>query len=358
MILVSRLDRYVASHILGAFIVVMLVLLGLMGISMVLDELGDVSERYPLSAALYYVLLSLPAMAYQLLPLGALTATLVGLGMLASSSELTVMRASGLSLVRLILSVLKPVLLLALVALLMAELGVPVAQQSAEGFKTERQGARAAAERQAGAWYREKDAFIHVDAILPSGELIGVKQHRFDGDNRLLERLSAKSARFAEGRWQLASVQRITLRPDGTALNIQQLPSLLWETRLTPELLSVVLVEPRYLPVSDLRSYSAYLSQQGVDPKRYDLAYWNKMLQPLSIIALVLVGTAFIFGPLRSVTVGQRILTGVIVGLIFKFSQDLLAPASQVLGFAAFWAALIPILVSLIFALYLLSRVR
>jgi len=358
MILLSRLDRYVGAHILGAFAVVMLVLLGLMGISMVLDEAGDVSERYPLSAALFYVLLSLPDMAYQLLPLGALTATLVGLGMLASSSELTVMRASGLSLNRLILTVLKPVFLLAAMAMLMAEYGVPLAQQSAEGFKTERQGARAVAERQAGAWYRERDAFIHVDAIVPSGELIGVEQHRFDLQNRLLERLTARSATYDSGSWQLDRVQRVRFAEDGTAMQIEQLPSLDWDTELTPELLNVVLVEPRYLPMSDLGSYSSYLRQQGVDPKRYDLAYWNKILQPLSIIALVLVGTAFIFGPLRSVTVGQRILTGVIVGLIFKFSQDLLAPASQVLGFAAFWAALIPILVSLLFALLLLSRVR
>lgn len=358
MMLLSRLDRYVGSHILGAFFVVMLVLLGLMGISMVLDELGDLNDRYPLSAALYYVLLSLPAMAYQLLPLGALTATLVGLGILASSSELTVMRASGLSLNRLILTVIKPVLLLAAAALLLTEFAVPVAQQSAEGFKIERQGARAAAERQAGAWYRERDAFIHVDAILPSGELIGVMQHRFDEESRLLERLSAKSAQYEGASWTLEEVQRVTFADDGSAMNIESLPSLSWSTELTPELLSVVLVEPRYLPVSDLGEYSSYLRQQGVDPKRYDLAYWNKMLQPLSIIALVLVGTAFIFGPLRSVTVGQRILTGVIVGLVFKFSQDLLAPASQVLGFAAFWAALIPILVSLAFALYMLARVR
>lgn len=358
MILLSRLDRYVGSHILGAFVVVMLVLLGLMGISMVLDELGDVSDRYPLSAALYYVLLSMPAMAYQLLPLGSLTATLVGLGILASSSELTVMRASGLSLNRLILTVLKPILLLAAAALLLTEFAVPVAQQSAEGFKTELQGSKAAAERQAGAWYREKDAFIHVDAILPNAELIGVQQHRFDDQSRLLERLRAKRAQHTAEGWQLESVQRVSFAADGTAINIENLPALRWATELTPELLNVVLVEPRYLPVSDLGDYSNYLKLQGVDPKRYDLAYWNKMLQPLSIIALVLVGTAFIFGPLRSVTVGQRILTGIIVGLVFKFSQDLLAPASQVLGFAAFWAALIPIIVSFAFALYMLARVR
>lgn len=356
--LLTRLDRYVGIHILGAFCVVMLVLLGLMGISMLLDELGDVDARYQLSDALVFVLLSLPATANQLLPLSALVATLVGLGMLASTSELTVMRASGLSLARLILTVLKPVMLLAFAALLLSEFVVPIAQQSAAGYKIEKQGAAKAQSANAGAWYREADSFIHVGAILPGGELIGIVQHQFDRDHRLTQTLAAERARYSTQGWVLENTRLARFDPMGAQISLEQSVSQPWETDLTPELLSVVLVEPRYLAVSELGAYSNYLNQQGVDPKRYDLAFWGKVMQPLSVVALVLVGTAFIFGPLRSVTVGQRILTGVIVGLVFKFSQDLLAPASQVLGFAAFWAALIPILVSLLFAGFLLVRVR
>lgn len=356
--LLTRLDRYVGSHILGAFFVVMLVLLGLMGISLLLDELGAVNQSYQLSDAILYVLLNLPSMAYQLLPLSALVATLIGLGMLASTSELTVMRASGLSLRRLILTVLKPVFLLAITALLLSEFAVPHAQQRAEGFKVEKQGVARANSADTGAWYREGDSFIHVGAILPDGELLAVVQHRFDESHRLVQTLSAERARFSPAGWILESTLLTRFDHQGTQLSMERSESQSWETDLTPEILSVVLVEPRYLAVSDLGSYSSYLAQQGVDSKRYDLALWNKLLQPLSVIALVLVGTAFIFGPLRSVTVGQRILTGVIVGLVFKFSQDLLAPASQVLGFAAFWAALIPILVSLAFAGFMLARVR
>jgi len=356
--LLTRLDRYVGIHILGAFCVVMLVLLGLMGISMLLDELGDVDARYHLSDALVFVLLSLPATANQLLPLSALVATLVGLGMLASTSELTVMRASGLSLARLILTVLKPVMLLAFAALLLSEFVVPIAQQSAAGYKIEKQGAAKAQSANAGAWYREADSFIHVGAILPGGELIGIVQHQFDRDHRLTQTLAAERARYSTQGWVLENTRLARFDPMGAQISLEQSVSQPWETDLTPELLSVVLVEPRYLAVSELGAYSNYLNQQGVDPKRYDLAFWGKVMQPLSVVALVLVGTAFIFGPLRSVTVGQRILTGVIVGLVFKFSQDLLAPASQVLGFAAFWAALIPILVSLLFAGFLLVRVR
>lgn len=357
--MMSRLDRYIAVHILGAFAVVLLVVIGLMGISMLLDEIGEISAHYRFADALYYVLLSLPAIIYELLPMSALVGTLVGLGILASSSELTVMRATGLSIFRLLLAVLKPIILVALCALVISELGVPQAQQKAQGYKVAKLSAEPAFHVRGGAWYREADRFIHISAISSDGELLGLVEHRINEKNhRLLETLTAERAIYAGDEWILQQAEHINFQEDETALQITRVNERSWSTELTPELLSVILVDPMDLPISGLSTYANYLNEQGVNPKRYTLAYWNKLLQPLSVVALVLIGVAFVFGPLRSVTVGQRILTGIIVGLAFKFSQDLLAPASQVLGFAAFWAALIPILASLLFAFVMLSRVR
>jgi lipopolysaccharide export system permease protein len=72
----------------------------------------------------------------------------------------------------------------------------------------------------------------------------------------------------------------------------------------------------------------------------------------------VLIGISFIFGPLRSVTVGQRLIVGILVGLTFKFAQDLMGPASSVYGFAPWLAVLVPILVCLMFGGWMLQRVK
>ena len=80
------------------------------------------------------------------------------------------------------------------------------------------------------------------------------------------------------------------------------------------------------------------------------------MLMPLSMASLVLVAASFVFGPLRTVAAGPRVFYGVIVGLTFKYLQDLLAPASTVFGFSPVWAVLTPILVSAGLGLYLLRR--
>ena len=63
-------------------------------------------------------------------------------------------------------------------------------------------------------------------------------------------------------------------------------------------------------------------------------------------------------GPLRSVTMGQRIFTGVVFGIGFVLLQKLLGPSSLVFGFPPLIAVMIPILLCIVLGIYLLSRAR
>ena len=76
----------------------------------------------------------------------------------------------------------------------------------------------------------------------------------------------------------------------------------------------------------------------------------------MSTLSLVMIAISFIFGPLRQVTVGFRIFTGVIVGIVFRTSQDLLGPSSLIFGFSPLIAVLVPILVCTLLGLLLLRR--
>ena len=71
-----------------------------------------------------YVLLTAPRRAYDLLPIAALVGGMAGLGMLATHSELTVMRAAGVSIGRIVWWVLKPSLVLVVAGLAVAFSGV------------------------------------------------------------------------------------------------------------------------------------------------------------------------------------------------------------------------------------------
>ena len=118
------------------------------------------------------------------------------------------------------------------------------------------------------------------------------------------------------------------------------------------------MVEPDQLPLKELYRYSRYLQLQGLDSEDYQLALWRKLLQPAAIGGLVLVAISFIFGPLREGTMGFRIFAGVIVGIVFRTSQDLLGPACLVFGLPPVYAALAPVLVCFLFGMLLLARAR
>jgi lipopolysaccharide export system permease protein len=113
---------------------------------------------------------------------------------------------------------------------------------------------------------------------------------------------------------------------------------------------------PDSLSITGLWQYAHYLKDQGLSNGRYWLAFWTKVLQPLVTVALVLMAISFIFGPLRSVTLGQRVFTGVLVGFTFRIVQDLLGPSSLVFGFSPLFAVLVPAAVCALAGVLLLRR--
>ena len=123
-------------------------------------------------------------------------------------------------------------------------------------------------------------------------------------------------------------------------------------------MLRILMLQPKQLSVRDLWYYSDYLQAQGLDGSEYRLNFWTEGLKVLAIASLVLVAVSFIFGPLRSAPLGQRVFVGVIIGLGFNTLQNLLGPASMVFGFSPFLAVIVPILVTAMIGTVLLVRAR
>ena len=348
------LDRYIAYQVLSAVFVILLIIVGLDLIFEFVDQSADINERYRFSDVLSYLVLRMPSRLYEFLPLSSLVGCLVGLGVLASNSELTVMRAAGISIQRIVLAVLKPTMLLAVFALVLGEYVVPVTEQKAQSSRALAQSAGQALRSKHGVWHRENDQFIHINAVELGGKIHGVTRYTFNDQRQMLISSFAESGVYSKGGWQLDNVVSTIFSGDHTTTD--QAEQERWESGLTPTLLSVIVVDPMELSITGLWSYSNYLREQGLDSNQYLLAFWSKVLQPAAIFALVLVAISFIFGALRSVTVGQRIIVGVIVGLVFKFSQDLLGPASTVIGFTPLLATVIPIVICLVVGLLLLRK--
>src|SRR5206468_8577618 len=93
---------HIPREILLNTMLVLLALVALFGFFDMVRELDDLGRgNYKLNAMLAYVALTLPSHAYVLLPAAGLIGTLFALARMSESSEITVMRAAGLSLVKL-----------------------------------------------------------------------------------------------------------------------------------------------------------------------------------------------------------------------------------------------------------------
>lgn len=350
------LNRYIAQHVFGAVFITLLVIVGLSFISEVIDQMGRLEAQYQAPQAFFYSISRLPEMIYDYIPFACLVGCLFGLGALATSSELTVIRASGVSMVSLVVAVFKPVAMMALLGLVLGQYIAPVTEQVAESKKAlALYGDRGYVTR-GGVWTREGNTFMHFSVVQPNGVLYGVSHYIFDENQKLRSATYSDRATFQGDHWLMEGVVETNIEDLSTATN--QYDVLRWDSEITPDLLSVVIVAPEALPMTELWQYARYLNEQGQNNSDYLVAFWKKTLQPLTTFSLVLVAISFVFGPLRSVTMGFRIFTGAIFGIVFQTVQNILGPASQVFGFAPIYATLMPAMLCIAIGLILLKRVR
>ncbi|WP_163558303.1 LPS export ABC transporter permease LptG [Halomonas sp. NO4] len=351
--IVDRLDRYIARNVLGAILVVQVVLLGLDLVITYINDLEDVSGDYGAFQVLQYLFMRLPWRLYQYAPVAVLIGALIGLGSMASSNELTVMRAAGRSLVRILWGVMKPVLVVVVLLLLIAEYVSPRTEQFASAWRLEKLQGEGAVLTQRGAWQREGDSIYRFGAIRADDTVLDLTRYRFEG-HALREATVAQRAVWQDGAWQLEDVATTRFLEGRT--EVERHATRPWDTQLSPDQLDRLLREVQSQAPSELWAHASYLRAQGLDATQPLLYFWQKLLMPLTMASLVLVAASFVFGPLRTVAAGTRVFYGVITGLTFKYLQDLLAPASTVFGFSPAWAVLAPTLLCAALGLYMLRR--
>ena len=349
-----KLDRYIGASVFWSILAVLMVILGLALLFAFIDEMNDVDAKYGLMDALWYVIYTIPQRIFELLPMSALIGCLVGLGTLASNSELTIMRAAGVSVVRIVWAVMKPMLVLMLAGLLISEYVAPVTEGLAQSNRAMAQGGGDAQSAKRGLWHREGNEFVHINAVQPDGNLLGVTRYQFAADHRMELASFAKRAIFRDGSWSLEGVSTTHFKDDRTEVTNQ--PTEPWNIQLSQKLLSTAVLDPQALSISGLWEYIHYLAAQELNNGSYWLAFWSKVLKPVVTMALVLMAISFIFGPLRSVTLGLRVFTGVLVGFTFQIVQDLLGPSSLVFGFPPLLAILLPTGICALIGFWMLRR--
>lgn len=344
----SRIDLYLCRSVLTAAAAVLLALLGLIASFALVEELAEDQSAYGLGAAAWYVFLTLPRRVYEILPYVLFLGALISLGRLAVQSELVALRAAGVPVRRLAGALAWPVGLAWLLGAAVGEWAAPATEAEAEAYKARILRGSQFMELKGGHWYREGTLYMHVQALDAGGDLLGVRQYWLgeDGGLELIQQAQRAEYQGANpeggGRWLLRDGVQTQLIEERA--KVDAFGQLAWTGRLDTTLLSErALVDAGKLSLNDLLRQIRYLEREGLDAGGQRLAFWSKCLQPAAILGLAMLAMAFVLGPLREVGAGVRVSVGVIVGLCFKYLQDLFAPMSAVYELPASLAVGLPI---------------
>lgn len=347
-------DRYIGKTILNTTFLVLFMLTALSSIIRFIEQLRRVNDNYTFLSATYYTLLLVPKDIELFFPIAALLGALIALGMLASKSELVVMEAAGFSRFRIIKAVLKTAIPLVLLTMAIGEWVAPYCEQYARNMYSEKMYGGTLIATKNSIWAKDGTSFVHIGSIDSSANLHDITIYTLAA-NKLIRLMHAQAAHYADNSWQLTEVNTSDLSNLNQIKGSNQLHSR-WNSTITPDKLGLFALDPQSLSATGLYYYITYLKNSDQDATNYQLLFWKKIFTPFSVAVMMLLALSFIFGPLRSVPMGLRILTGIVFGFLFYISDTLISQLSIVVGFSPFIAALVTSLLFLLFSFYLLNK--
>jgi len=317
-------QRYLMRESFAAIFLVLVAFLALFSFFDLISELRSVGTGgYQLGHAIIFVALSLPGLVYELIPIAALIGTLYSLSTLARHSEITVLRASGLATRDLLLTLFRVAGLLALLTLLIGEGLVPFSERTAQELRT-RALSNVIAQQgfESGLWVKDGRNFVNIGLATPDARLGRIRIYSFDGGNALVSVTEAESAQFQPpDSWELKDVVKTIL--EGDIARVESVPTEVWRSAVTPDLLSVLMVAPERMSLFGLVNYTRHLLENHQKTGRYEIALWKKLIYPLSVLVMVALALPFGYSHNRVGGVSLKIFAGVMLGILFYMLNGL-----------------------------------
>ena len=353
----KRLELYIAKTVLASIALVTLMLAGLQIFMLFVDQLDSLGKGdYGIFQALCFVLLQMPYHVYLFFPMASLLGCLIGLGVMANHHELVVMRAAGMSIGQVTIAVLKASLLLIILVSIFSETLMPYLVRFANDRKAETISGGQALRTGNGVWMRNHNDFLNIHVIRPNNLLEGVYQFHFDNTHHLRFSRKIASIDYVHGIWKAHHIIETVIEDNQT--KIRRLPEMNWDVSLKPSILHVTGSEPDEMTLQQLYHYLHAQKKSHQSALNYQLVFWQRIIQPFTTVIMMVLAIPFVFGPLRSSTMGSKLLAGATMGFGFHIINRFFGSFSMVYQFPPEIAAIGPTCLFALLGLYLMQRVR
>jgi lipopolysaccharide export system permease protein len=304
-----------------------------------------------------YVALLIPGRVYELLPVAVLIGALFALTTLARHSEITVMRASGMSTARLIrvLGLIGSVFVV--LTFVFGEYIAPPSESAAQQWRLTATNSTVSQQLRSGLWVKDGPLVVNVRTIRPDRSMETVRIYTFGGQDGLVSLSEAERGDYVqEGYWRLSGVVRTNFLENRT--EVERLPEIVWRSELTPEVLSVLMVVPERMSVANLWAYVRHLRDNQQSAERYEIALWKKLTYPFAALVMILLALPFSFTHDRMGGVSVKVFLGVMLGVGFHLLNGLFSNLGVINAWSPALAAITPSLLFLVAAAVMLYAVE
>lgn len=274
--------------------------------------------------ALAMSVFKLPLTLNKLLPFIVLFGAIWMFARLARFHELEAIRASGVSAWQFI----APPVAVAILAGVASTLAInPIAANAASQFEQLearylRGRVSILAALPTGVWLRQADesgqAVIHALRVSSSDmRLEDVIVFIYQGADRFVRRIDARSAVLEEGRWRLSEAYESRPGEPSVLHEAYDLP-----TRLTADEVRDSFTSPDTIDFWDLPRFIATAEDAGFTAVRHRMHFYALIALPLALGAMVVIAAAFALRPMRFGGTGQLLAAAAGVGFVFYFFSD------------------------------------
>jgi lipopolysaccharide export system permease protein len=336
------LDRYLVSELTGPFLFGLSAFTLIFVATQILAIGRLVSEQHaPLWAAIEYFLWDMPYYLLLVIPMAMLLGTLLAMQRLSSESEITAMKAGGISLIRIVTPLLIVGVLISLLALAVQEQFVPFANDKAAYIRTQAiehvspasSNLQAVTPLPGGG----KQVTIANGLDVPTQTLLGVTVIRYDANQKPREVIVADRARYVQPTWSFDNSTTYDFAPDGAVTSAQS-PHMDIDIGERPNQIAkqkIEITNPEDLSRAEIKDRLDSGNLAPAQQRLFTATYAAKLARPFAAFVFTLIAVPFGLRPVRGGGTGLGFgLAVVIIFLYYVISTVCLSVAS-----AATWLA-------------------
>ena len=352
----NLLSKYLNYEFIKNISVVSIGLILLFAFFDFLAEIGDIGNNYGLPEIIDIVFLSMPGHLYELFPISCLIGAMFTVGQLSANSEFVVMRSSGLSIKKISFNLIYVAIFFGVLTFLVGNFITPISEKNAQQIKISSADGSVTTDFRSGIWMKDGTNFVNIENILPDASMQKIHIYEFDNLFNLRSIIDADEGTYEKGSWVLKNIKQSLINNEN--FKVVNFDTGNWKSMIKPEMMNVLLISPDKMSLFDLKDFINFLNKNNQKTSRYEVSLWEKIIQPVMPIIMILFAIPFGFFQERSGGKYLKMFLGIAFGIAYQISNSLFRHVGIINDWNLIITAIIPSFIILSVGLVIFFKVE